>query len=95
MLAGASVLQSLLFLDSFGFPQLQIVSRSFRSIGVRSEWKGIKLEHLLLMDAPCLQRLLVFEGTNHCGSRMLCRGTQALGKASKALDKSFAERSSR
>jgi hypothetical protein len=31
----------------------------------------------------------------HYRSRLLCRGSQALGKASKALGKAFAERSSR
>jgi hypothetical protein len=32
---------------------------------------------------------------NHYRSQLLCRGPQALGKASKALGKAFAERSSR
>jgi hypothetical protein len=62
MLAGCSLLQSLLLLDSYGFPRLRIVSRSLRSIGVRSGRKGLKLCQLLVMDAPCLQRLLFFFG---------------------------------
>ncbi|CAL5077800.1 unnamed protein product [Urochloa decumbens] len=60
LLAGCSVLESLLLLDNNGFPRLQILSSSLRSIGVCSRLGDDRLRQLIIKDAPCLERLLIF-----------------------------------
>ncbi|CAL5077802.1 unnamed protein product [Urochloa decumbens] len=62
LLAGCSVLESLLLVNNNGFlPRLQIVSASLRSIGVASRLGDDRLKQLIIEDAPCLERLLFFE----------------------------------
>ncbi|CAO1939939.1 unnamed protein product [Urochloa humidicola] len=62
LLAGCSFLESLLLLSNNGFPRLQIVSTSLRIIGVScSRWVDDKLKQLIIQDAPCLERLLLFD----------------------------------
>ncbi|CAL5077242.1 unnamed protein product [Urochloa decumbens] len=63
LLAGCSVLESLLLDNNNGFlPRLQIVSTSLRSIGVRCyPLRDDNLWQLIIQDAPCLERLLVFQ----------------------------------
>ncbi|CAL5077797.1 unnamed protein product [Urochloa decumbens] len=64
LLSGCSVLASLLLLNNNGFPRLQIVSASLRSIGVAfTRWGYDKLKQLIIEDAPCLERLLFFENS--------------------------------
>ncbi|CAN6196713.1 unnamed protein product, partial [Urochloa humidicola] len=64
LLAGCSVLESLLLLSNHGFPRLQIVSTSLRSIGLScSTWGDDRLKQLIIEDAPCLERLMVFEAS--------------------------------
>ncbi|CAN6196722.1 unnamed protein product [Urochloa humidicola] len=58
-LAGCPVLQSLLLQDNNGCSVIRIVSPSLRSIGVRPAPGEIKLQKLVLEDAPCLERLIV------------------------------------
>ncbi|CAL5077804.1 unnamed protein product [Urochloa decumbens] len=60
LLAGCSVLESLLLLNNNGFLRLQILSSSLRSIGVRSRLGDGRLRNLIIEDAPCLERLLIF-----------------------------------
>ncbi|CAL5091927.1 unnamed protein product [Urochloa decumbens] len=66
LLAGCPVLESLLLLNNKGFSQVRIVSFSLRSIGVSSRCVGIDkprlLQQLVVEDAPCLERLLLFPG---------------------------------
>ncbi|KAF8783643.1 hypothetical protein HU200_000440 [Digitaria exilis] len=63
ILAGCHVLQSLLLLNNHGPIRVKIASASLRSIGVGSSTQGsIRLQQLVVEDAPCLERLLVFEG---------------------------------
>ncbi|CAL5091919.1 unnamed protein product [Urochloa decumbens] len=67
LLAGCSVLESLLLQDNIGCSRVEIVSSpSLRSIGVSSSTNGrgrdIRLQQLVIEDAPCLERLLIFEG---------------------------------
>jgi hypothetical protein len=54
----------LLLLHNKGFSQLQIVSRSLRSICVDSRYfhQG-SIQQLVIEDAPCLERLLYLGGT--------------------------------
>ncbi|CAN6212931.1 unnamed protein product [Urochloa humidicola] len=64
LLAGCSVLESLLLLSNNGFPRLQILSTSLRSIGVScSRWGDDRLKQLIVEDAPCLERLLFFQAS--------------------------------
>ncbi|CAL5077795.1 unnamed protein product [Urochloa decumbens] len=68
---GCPVLESLLLLDNNVCPRYRIASPSLRSIGVRSRW-GYEcgadgedhpgLLQLVIEDAPCLERLLLFRG---------------------------------
>ncbi|XP_066368749.1 putative FBD-associated F-box protein At5g38570 [Miscanthus floridulus] len=64
LLAACPALQSLLLRCDFGnFPRTQIVSRSLISIGVHSGWTNFnKVHQLVIEDAPCLERLLLFGG---------------------------------
>nr|TKW30156.1 hypothetical protein SEVIR_2G016500v2 [Setaria viridis] len=62
LLAGCSVLESLLLEDTNGFPRVQIMSTSLRSIGVCSPWGDDRLTQLIIEDAPSLERLLIFGG---------------------------------
>ncbi|CAO1939938.1 unnamed protein product [Urochloa humidicola] len=62
LLAGCSVLESLLLLNICGFSRLQIVPTSLRSIGLScSHWGHDMLKQFIIEDAPCLERLLVFQ----------------------------------
>jgi hypothetical protein len=64
LLASCPVLESLLLLHNSGFGRLQIVSSSLRSIGVESGGLcGIRLQQLVIEDAPSLERLLYFGRT--------------------------------
>jgi hypothetical protein len=61
LLAACPALQSLLLLGSPScFDRVRIVSPSLRSIGVGSSWTEmeLKLQQLVIEDAPCLERLL-------------------------------------
>ncbi|CAL5077775.1 unnamed protein product [Urochloa decumbens] len=61
LLAGCPVLQSLLLSYNSGFSRVRIVSRTLTSIGVNPDGgESIRLQHLILEDAPCLERLLLF-----------------------------------
>ncbi|CAN6372684.1 unnamed protein product [Urochloa humidicola] len=72
LLAGCPVLESLLLFRMIGFSCLTIVSSSLRSIAVhpgtrdkKFQWLFVSggnciLQHLVLQDAPCLERLLLF-----------------------------------
>ncbi|XP_066398497.1 putative F-box protein At3g44060 [Miscanthus floridulus] len=60
LLTGCPVLESLMLLHS-GFHRLQIVSSSLRSIGVVNS--SYFRNQLVIKAAPCLERLLYFEGT--------------------------------
>ncbi|CAL5077810.1 unnamed protein product [Urochloa decumbens] len=64
LLAGCSVLESLLLQDNIGCSRVKIVSPSLRSIGVSPSCRDrcIRLQQLVIEDAPCLERLLIFEG---------------------------------
>ncbi|XP_034579119.1 F-box/LRR-repeat protein At4g14103-like [Setaria viridis] len=62
LLAGCSVLESLLLEDINGFPRVQIMSTSLRTIGVCSPWGDNRLRQLIIEDAPSLERLLIFKG---------------------------------
>jgi hypothetical protein len=64
LLAGCSALESLLLKENNGFPRVQIVSTSLRSIGVCSPWGDNRLRQLIIEDAPCLERLLIFRFTD-------------------------------
>ncbi|XP_066395707.1 uncharacterized protein [Miscanthus floridulus] len=66
--------------SAFDFPAV-------RSFGVRSRWKGIKPEHLLVVDAPCLQRLLFFEGRDMYISVISAPRMDILGKLFDNLPK--------
>ncbi|CAL5077829.1 unnamed protein product [Urochloa decumbens] len=59
LLAGCPVLQSLLIGDNNGCSVIRIVSQSLRSIGVNPGPGEIKVQQLVIEDAPCLERLLV------------------------------------
>jgi hypothetical protein len=58
LLAGCPVLQSLFLFDNYGFPRLQIVSPSLRSILLGSYWRSLMSHHeLVIEDAPCLETI--------------------------------------
>ncbi|CAL5077235.1 unnamed protein product [Urochloa decumbens] len=59
LLVGCPVLQSLLIGDNNGCSVIRIVSQSLRSIGVNPGPGEIKVQQLVIEDAPCLERLLV------------------------------------
>ncbi|PUZ68267.1 hypothetical protein GQ55_2G012200 [Panicum hallii var. hallii] len=59
LLAGCSVLESLLLGDNNGCSLVRIVSQSLKSIGLRPGPGEIKVKQLLIEDAPCLERLLL------------------------------------
>nr|XP_034579124.1 uncharacterized protein LOC117842729 [Setaria viridis] len=61
LLAGCSVLESLLLKDTNGFPRVQIMSTSLGSIGVCPRWGDDRLRQLIIEDAPSLERLLIFK----------------------------------
>ncbi|XP_034579174.2 F-box/LRR-repeat protein At3g03360 [Setaria viridis] len=61
LLAGCPVLESLLLNDTKGFPRVQIMSTSLRSIGVCSSSGKDRLRQLIIEDAPSLERLLIFK----------------------------------
>ncbi|CAL5091925.1 unnamed protein product [Urochloa decumbens] len=63
LLAGSSVLESLLLLNNQGPTRVKIASPSLRSIGVGSSLKegDLRLQELVVEDAPCLERLLFVE----------------------------------
>ncbi|CAL5091924.1 unnamed protein product [Urochloa decumbens] len=65
LLTGCSALESLLLEGSRGFSRVKIMSPSLRSIGVScsSSWseRDIRLQQLVIEDAPCLERLLFVE----------------------------------
>ncbi|KAG2639576.1 hypothetical protein PVAP13_2KG002400 [Panicum virgatum] len=61
LIAGCPVLESLLLVENLGCPRTQIVSPSLRSIAVCSGSGGqLRLQRLIIEDAPCLERLLFF-----------------------------------
>jgi hypothetical protein len=63
LLAACPVLQSLLLRCDADLPRVQIVSPSLISIGVHSGWtKFNKVHQLVILDAPYLERLLLFGG---------------------------------
>ncbi|KAL6647715.1 hypothetical protein ACP70R_015152 [Stipagrostis hirtigluma subsp. patula] len=57
LLAGCPDLHSLLLYENQGFSRVRIVSRTLRSMGV----KTVTELKLVIEDAPCLERLLLFE----------------------------------
>ncbi|KAL6647708.1 hypothetical protein ACP70R_015145 [Stipagrostis hirtigluma subsp. patula] len=57
LLAGCPDLHSLLLYENKGLSHVRIVSRTIRSIGVKT-YTDLKL---IIEDAPCLERLLLFE----------------------------------
>ncbi|CAO1939352.1 unnamed protein product [Urochloa humidicola] len=60
LLAGCPALQSLLLSYNNGYSRVRIVSRTLVSIGVFPGSPDGRLQHLILEDAPCLERLLIF-----------------------------------
>ncbi|TVU07190.1 hypothetical protein EJB05_47234, partial [Eragrostis curvula] len=66
LLSGCTALESLLILDCNGFHQICLRSPSIRSIGVRSRFLSMRfqpdiiLQELVIMDAPCLERLFTY-----------------------------------
>ncbi|CAN6196716.1 unnamed protein product [Urochloa humidicola] len=71
LLAGCSVLESLLLQDNRGLSRVRIVSPSLMSIGVNpGRRRGneddrpwlLLLQQIVIEDAPCLERLLFFKG---------------------------------
>nr|CAB3451764.1 unnamed protein product [Digitaria exilis] len=61
MLAGCPALRSLMVNESIGScSRIRNVSRTLRSIGVQNSWGNIRLQQLIIEDAPCLERLLLF-----------------------------------
>ncbi|CAL5077776.1 unnamed protein product [Urochloa decumbens] len=60
LLAGCPVLQSLLLSYNSGYSRVRIVSRTLISVGVFPASPDGRRQHLILEDAPCLQRLLIF-----------------------------------
>ncbi|KAG2561375.1 hypothetical protein PVAP13_8KG160400 [Panicum virgatum] len=67
LLAGCPAPEILLLLENNGCPRVRIVSPSLRSIGVGTgvgadfTWGDEEREELVIEDAPCLERLVVFE----------------------------------
>ncbi|CAN6240621.1 unnamed protein product [Urochloa humidicola] len=57
LLAGCPVLQSLSLLYNDGYSRVRIASPTLRSIVVASGLRDIKLQQLIIEDAPCLERL--------------------------------------
>ncbi|CAO1939937.1 unnamed protein product [Urochloa humidicola] len=90
LLAGCPVLESLLLQDNYGFSRVRIVSPSLRSIGVSSRWvvvvvahgisKPALLQQLVVEDAPCLERLLLFPGVDIGVSVISAPRLSALGE---------------
>ncbi|KAF8731374.1 hypothetical protein HU200_016432 [Digitaria exilis] len=61
MLAGCSALQSLVVTESIGScSRIRIASRTLRSVAVQNAWGEVRLEQIIIGDAPCLERLLLF-----------------------------------
>ncbi|RCV10126.1 hypothetical protein SETIT_2G087300v2 [Setaria italica] len=58
--AGTLHLPSLLLSYNSGYSRVRIVSRTLLSIGVNPGRGDSRLQHLILEDAPCLERLLIF-----------------------------------
>jgi hypothetical protein len=70
MIAGCPALERLLINCSYGFRCVRINSLSLTSIGVhvRSTWYNeLKLEELVVENAPCLKRLLHLDENDHGG----------------------------
>ncbi|TVU11487.1 hypothetical protein EJB05_45075, partial [Eragrostis curvula] len=53
------VLQSLMLSQDIGCSHIRIVSGTLRSIGMRPGSEGTTLQHLIIEDAACLERLLL------------------------------------
>ncbi|KAF8731386.1 hypothetical protein HU200_016446 [Digitaria exilis] len=60
LLAGCHALRSLLLVLNNGFSSVRIVSSCLRSIGVHPRSRDKMFQHLVIEDAPCLERLLLF-----------------------------------
>ncbi|KAF8713914.1 hypothetical protein HU200_027895 [Digitaria exilis] len=61
MLAGCPALKSLVVTESIGScSRIRIASRTLRSVAVQNSWGEIRLEQIIIGDAPCLERLLLF-----------------------------------
>ncbi|CAL5030412.1 unnamed protein product [Urochloa decumbens] len=57
LLAGCPALQSLMLTDNNGYSSVHIASPTLRSMYVASGSRDIKLQRLIIEDAPCLERL--------------------------------------
>ncbi|KAL6647717.1 hypothetical protein ACP70R_015154 [Stipagrostis hirtigluma subsp. patula] len=64
LFASSPVMESLLLSDLRGCSRLRIVLPSIRSIGVSSGFRGFQLKHLIIENAPCLERLISFGGVH-------------------------------
>jgi hypothetical protein len=66
MLSGCSALESLELKKNFGFGRLCISSQTLKSIGCCTDWttQGLFLQELVVVDAPCLERLLPLHPKN-------------------------------
>ncbi|CAL4992137.1 unnamed protein product [Urochloa decumbens] len=110
LLAGCPVLESLLLFRMIGFSCLTIVSSSLRSIAVHPgtkdkmfQWLFVSggnciLQHLVLQDAPCLERLLLFsygDGTVMDISVVLAPKLGILGALSDDFSRVFQDRALR
>ncbi|KAG0517044.1 hypothetical protein BDA96_09G054300 [Sorghum bicolor] len=63
LLAACPALQSLLLRCDGDLPRVQIASPRLKSVGVHSGWTKLnKVRQLVIKDAPCLERLLLFGG---------------------------------
>jgi hypothetical protein len=70
MLTSCPILESLLLTGQMGCSRIQIVSPTLRSIGVRP-YLNSELPQLIIVDAPCLERLLHFQNFNSMKTSIL------------------------
>ncbi|TKW30136.1 hypothetical protein SEVIR_2G015100v4 [Setaria viridis] len=62
LLAACPVLQSLMLTGISGCSRIRIMSRTVRSIAIRVQYRwerAVKVQQLIIQDAPCLERLLL------------------------------------
>ncbi|XP_048552876.1 F-box/LRR-repeat protein At3g26922-like, partial [Triticum urartu] len=60
MIDGCPALECLLIRRGSGFRCVRINSISLRGIGVEAYWEDLRLEEVIIENAPCLEKLLLF-----------------------------------